>query len=871
MDFSKIIDQYSSRQVSALSIKEDSAVYTVKNPDGGLFVLRIYDRPMDAYQLLAGQDDPDRTGGSGGPGDPVGAGGWEHPDGGNRPNGGSLPGGWGLPRVYSCRMEQGCCVVEEEYIDGISLQELIDGGEKMSAQRAVSITSSLCRTLLHLHRKGIIHRDVKPEHVMLTPEGKLYLIDLDAAMRILPDKKSDTRLLGTAVYAAPEQFGLTRSDVRTDVFAVGILLNLLLTGEHPAVVRCREGKLAEIIGKCTEMNPQDRYQDMTELLAALEDAAAEARAESEGMPGGKKRLAIMAALCLVILIGAALVLGMDLLTGGHSWEDGVSEAVLELDDSAMADEKYIICTKTEENHYVPLPVSRNGYAGNETPAMFFLGEYTDRTFYLLSRNQAERLELRILDSRRYMTLEKAAAAVTRKGNVLAGGQEYAVWQVKIDEDFAGAVRMGFSFNGVLANYDTEGGSGRQTKYMWILDEDCQRYDFSDGYDGSLIPCAENPAGQRFDSISAMEASGVVLSAGGVVSGSGSGEGAQVGGPLTKEINISLTPYDDANAFYLVHPLGTAVQDDARRVFACDQDGSGFDVDGARGGVFAKSAGSIFTYVSAGTVVVGDSEMQVTKVNLKEYGGHQEIAAKFTLTAEKASEAEGTSVPEGFAGVRFQMGMNIVVLGAKQWGEGVLTIDSQANLLEKAAGFTPETPPLEFKKSGDRYEGFYPQACAQISDEGQGRMISLNVAVSQDCRIEDITDGNGKPLAYIAEKREWYALLDEDGNPIYDEEEISARGWRSGISGTTGGTEENRCLMDVSSCVKVRKEDYARDLIYAEVGSGSTPDLQAFLEKKDAEEKKNRVELRASYLAYTIYFDPADDAARNEIVFRIQQE
>ncbi|MGN0715150.1 MAG: serine/threonine-protein kinase, partial [Anaerovoracaceae bacterium] len=437
-----------------------------------------------AYQLLAGQDSSNRAS------------------------------GWGLPRVYSCRMEQGCCVVEEEYIDGISLQELIDGGEKMSAQRAVSITSSLCRTLLHLHRNGIIHRDVKPEHLMLTPEGKLYLIDLDAAMRILPDKKSDTRLLGTAVYAAPEQFGLTRSDVRTDIFAVGILLNLLLTGEHPAVVRCREGKLAEIIGKCTEMNPQDRYQDMPELLAALEDAAAEepeasgATETSEAsetseiaadlkrggrLYGRKKRLAIIGALCLVILLGAALVPGMDLLAGGDSWEDGVSEAVLELDDSALVDEKYIICTKTEENHYVPLPVSRNGYAGNETPAMFFLGEYTDRTFYLLSRNQAERLELRILDSRRYMTLEKAAAAVTRKGNVLAGGQEYAVWQVKIEEDFTGAVRTGFSFNGVLANYDTEGGSGRQTKYMWILDEDCQRYDFSDGYDGSLIPCAENPA------------------------------------------------------------------------------------------------------------------------------------------------------------------------------------------------------------------------------------------------------------------------------------------------------------------------------------------------------------------------------------------
>lgn len=73
-------------------------------------------------------------------------------------------------------------VVEEEYIDGLSLQEMIDGGEEMSEARARDIVSSICGTLAYLHAIGIIHRDVKPEHVMLTPEGKVYLIDLDAAM-----------------------------------------------------------------------------------------------------------------------------------------------------------------------------------------------------------------------------------------------------------------------------------------------------------------------------------------------------------------------------------------------------------------------------------------------------------------------------------------------------------------------------------------------------------------------------------------------------------------------------------------------------------------------------------------------------------------
>ena len=79
---------------------------------------------------------------------------------------------------------------------------MIDGGEEMSEARARDIVSSICGTLADLHAIGIIHRDVKPEHVMLTPEGKVYLIDLDAAMQLAPEKKSDTQLLGPAVCAS---------------------------------------------------------------------------------------------------------------------------------------------------------------------------------------------------------------------------------------------------------------------------------------------------------------------------------------------------------------------------------------------------------------------------------------------------------------------------------------------------------------------------------------------------------------------------------------------------------------------------------------------------------------------------------------------
>ena len=700
-------------------------------------------------------------------------------------------------------------MVEEEYIDGISLQELIDGGEKMAPERAIAITSSVCRALLRLHRKGIIHRDVKPENVMLTSEGKLYLIDLDAAMRILPEKKSDTRLLGTAGYAAPEQFGLNRSDVRTDIFAVGILLNLLLTGEHPAVVRFREGALGHIIETCTAINPQDRYQNMTELLEDLEKARGLRRAGRK--TGGMKRPVVLAGvLCLVILLGTALLLGTDLLA-----------------------------------------------------------EDEDRTFYLLTEKSADTLALPVLNCYRELTQDSVAAEITRESDVRIGDGVYAVWQVQIDPAFEGAVRAGVSLNGKLTKYEFPDIGTQLPNFLWILDESYVPADFSECYDGDLIPFAQNPAGQTFSSRSALEASALTL--------------GNRYGPVLKQINMSLTPYDDENAFFLVHPAGTSLQDTTTQLYAYDQEGCGFGAGGAGGGVFAKPVDSVFSYSPAGSVMVGGLEMQVTKVKMKEYRGHEDIQAVFTLAEEEGGTASGEGSafsgeggtasgerPVHYAAVRLQMGMNIVVLGEGLTEQDVISIDSQANLLEKALGFTPLSQPLKFMKSGDRYEGFYPLACALISEEGQGRMLSLNVEIPDHCRIRDLTDGSGKSLAYVVEQRKGYVVTGADGNPLYDQEAISARGWKSGITGANAGTADDRVLMDVTSCVAVHTEDYAKDICRAAVGQGNTADFEAFLSGHDPDGNPNHAQLRMSYMEYTIYFNPADDAARNEIVFHVMK-
>lgn len=176
-----------------------------------------------------------------------------------------------LPEICSAEMQNGLFVVEEEFIDGISLQEMLDAGECFTEETVCRIGIEICKALSFMHESGFIHRDIKPEHVLVTLEGRTVLIDLDASMRIIPGKKNDTQLLGTLGYAAPEQFGLTRSDHRTDIYELGILLNELLTGMHPVMNRYKKGKVGIIIERCTRINLDERYMSIKELLKALQD------------------------------------------------------------------------------------------------------------------------------------------------------------------------------------------------------------------------------------------------------------------------------------------------------------------------------------------------------------------------------------------------------------------------------------------------------------------------------------------------------------------------------------------------------------------------------------------------------------------------
>lgn len=171
-----------------------------------------------------------------------------------------------LPEVYDAiDMEDGQIVLEE-FIDGITVAQVMETG-KYHYWGAKRVLSGVCNALTVLHEREIIHRDVKPENVMIDKNGRVVLIDFNASRKEMPSGK-DTVIMGTVGYASPEQLGLSQSDARTDIYACGVLLNVMLTGKHPTEVFAR-GHTGRIVRKCTSLNPDDRYQSAEKLALVL--------------------------------------------------------------------------------------------------------------------------------------------------------------------------------------------------------------------------------------------------------------------------------------------------------------------------------------------------------------------------------------------------------------------------------------------------------------------------------------------------------------------------------------------------------------------------------------------------------------------------
>ncbi len=173
-----------------------------------------------------------------------------------------------LPEIFEVASENDRVLVIEEYVPGDPLDELMQG-VTFSAKETSKIAADICKALYILHRAGIVHRDVKPGNIRIR-EGSdtAVLMDFDSSRTIKTDRSQDTVLLGTAGYAAPEQYGISQTDGRADIYALGVTMNLMLTGAHPSE-KLAEGKMGRIISKCVMVHPDKRYHDVLRLMEAL--------------------------------------------------------------------------------------------------------------------------------------------------------------------------------------------------------------------------------------------------------------------------------------------------------------------------------------------------------------------------------------------------------------------------------------------------------------------------------------------------------------------------------------------------------------------------------------------------------------------------
>ena len=189
-----------------------------------------------------------------------------------------------LPSLIDVIDGDGTFLIVMDYIEGNPLSKAIKNSGAQNQDDVIEWSKQLCDVLGYLHSRKppIIYRYMKPSNVMLKPDGNVMLIDFGTAREFKSTSVADTTCLGTQGYAAPEQFGgHGQTDARTDIYCLGATMYHLITGHNPALPPYEmypirqwnpmlSSGLEEIILKCTQKNPDDRYQSCAELLYALD-------------------------------------------------------------------------------------------------------------------------------------------------------------------------------------------------------------------------------------------------------------------------------------------------------------------------------------------------------------------------------------------------------------------------------------------------------------------------------------------------------------------------------------------------------------------------------------------------------------------------
>jgi serine/threonine protein kinase len=183
-----------------------------------------------------------------------------------------------FPVVIDFFLDDRKAYLVEEWIEGKTLETL--GTEGLQEARVRDFALQILDALDHIHKNGIIYRDLKPQNIMVTTDNRIKLIDFGIARFYKAGKRKDTVLAGTPGYAPPEQYGQGQTDIRTDIYSLGASLYFMITGGHPPEERfdmelpdeyrsrCSP-ELRAALKKAMKERPEERFQTVDEFRESL--------------------------------------------------------------------------------------------------------------------------------------------------------------------------------------------------------------------------------------------------------------------------------------------------------------------------------------------------------------------------------------------------------------------------------------------------------------------------------------------------------------------------------------------------------------------------------------------------------------------------
>lgn len=287
-----------------------------------------------------------------------------------------------LPKIYDIIENHDTFMIVMDFIKGESLDKVIAKQGPMAMEHVLNWGMQICEVFHYLHNQPvpIIYRDMKPANVILTPEGQITMIDFGTARTLKQNvqMQEDTICIGTAGFAAPEQFGgIGQSTERTDIFCLGATLYNLITGHSPCDrpvgilpletwnPALANSPISEIIQKCTRNDPNERYQTAMELHEDLRLASIGAYRKGQSrsgklLKGEWQKLDLSGAGMVTNGLSGLIQRGLSGHTGiiqDNRASQSVNQPVQTVDQSRTA---------TEADGYAPPQPQENSYGGSDS-------------------------------------------------------------------------------------------------------------------------------------------------------------------------------------------------------------------------------------------------------------------------------------------------------------------------------------------------------------------------------------------------------------------------------------------------------------------------------------------------------------------------